>query len=468
MLEYVPETWFMMEHAMCHRRRLVRWDRALVLAGAIAVSSAPPVAAQITVQTVATGLTQPLAFVQDPAFTNVAYVIEQGGLVRIILDGQLQSAVFADLRALTASGGERGLLGMAFSTTVASGRVFFNYTNLDGDTVISRYMRKAGSPLQIDSTTRFDLRWPGGERVIHQPFSNHNGGDLAFGPDGYLYIGLGDGGSANDPQNNAQNPNTLLGKMLRIDVDVPDTDPAGYRVPLDNPFLDGIPIAALGEIWAFGYRNPWRYSFDNFGPYATGALFVGDVGQNAREEIDYEPAGSGGRNYGWRMREGFIATPGIPPTTPAYLPLTEPLLDYDRTVGQTVIGGYVYRGTALGAAYVARYFFADFSTSRVWSIRLPTPTPLVGGAARACFPIAPSSACSVPVPALPDFLEHTGELGGALGGVASFGRDAAGEMYLLTFNGRLLKIVPAAGPVSIGAPRPQTEPRATRLPAIRR
>jgi len=281
----------------------------------------------------------------------------------------------------------------------------------------------ATSPLQIDPSTRLDLRWPSGERFIRQPFANHNGGNLVFGPDGYLYIGLGDGGSANDPQNNAQNPDTLLGKMLRIDIGVSDSDPAGYRVPPDNPFLDGQPISALGEIWAFGLRNPWRYSFDDFGSGATGALLIGDVGQGAREEIDYEPRGAGGRNYGWRMREGFIATPGIPATTPAFEPLTDPMLDYVRTEGRSVTGGFVYRGHALGAAYAGRYFFADFVTSRVWSIALSASIPAL-------------------VPSWPDIIDHTNELGGALGGVASFGRDTDGELYLATFAGRLLKIVP--------------------------
>ena len=144
---------------------------------------------------------------------------------------------------------------------------------------------------------------------------------------------MGDGGNGNDPQNFAQNPASLLGKMLRIDINVSDGDPTGYRIPPDNPFLDGQPVAALGEIWAFGLRNPWRYSFDDIGAGATGALLMGDVGQGAREEIDYEPAGAGGRNYGWRLREGLIATPGVPATAPAYGPLVEPIFDYARSVG---------------------------------------------------------------------------------------------------------------------------------------
>ena len=414
---------------------------------------------------VATGLSNPLGFVQDPVFANVAYVIEQSGLVKIIRDGQLQPEIFADLRALTASGGERGLLGMAFSPDLQSGRVFFNYTNLIGDTVISRYTRMAGSPQQIDPATRFDLQWPGGERFIQQPFANHNGGNLAFGPDGYLYIGLGDGGSANDPGNNAQDPNTLLGKMLRIDVAVADVDPLGYRIPNDNPFLDGLPITALGEIWAFGFRNPWRYSFDDFGQGATGALLIGDVGQNSREEIDQEPAGLGGRNYGWRIREGFIATPGVPATTPAYSPLTDPLIDYDRNAGQTVIGGYVYRGIALAPYFRGRYFFADFITSRVWSIRLtPTPAPF-GGALPLCSPMVPSSRCQPST--WPDLVDHTSELGGSLGNLSSFGRDAVGELYLLTYSGRVLKLVPPSGG-SIAPPRAADERRRQQEPAPRK
>ena len=156
-----------------------------------------------------------------------------------------------------------------------------------------------------DAASRFDLRWGSArESVIRQPFANHNGGNLVFGPDGYLYIGLGDGGNGNDPQNHAQNPNSLLGKMLRIDVNVPDSHPTGYTIPPDNPFLRGQPVPALPEIWSIGLRNPWRYSFDDPARGGTGALIIADVGQNAWEEINYEPRNRGGRNYGWRNREG--------------------------------------------------------------------------------------------------------------------------------------------------------------------
>jgi glucose/arabinose dehydrogenase len=316
---------------------------------------------------------------------------------------------------------------MAFSPSVASGRVFFNYTNTNGDTVVARFVRAAGNPLVAVPTSRLDLQWSTGERVIRQPYSNHNGGNLVFGPDGYLYIGLGDGGAANDPQNQAQTPTSLLGKFLRIDVNVSDSDTVGFRVPPDNPFLDGVPISAQPEIWSIGWRNPWRYSFDDVGPGATGALIVGDVGQGAREEIDYEPFGAGARNYGWRMREGKIATESVDPTTPAFLPLTDPIYDYQRDVGRAVTGGYVYRGSQLPGTYRGRYFFADYVSSRVWSMGLS---------------IGPSGDAT-----MTDVFEHTDELGGAsaLGGVASFGRDLQGELYLATFAGRVLRIVSGAG-----------------------
>jgi glucose/arabinose dehydrogenase len=406
---------------------------AALLAGAVLVPV--PAQAQLRAQVIATGLSQPVAFVPDPYFGNVFYIVEQSGLVKVLRDGQVQTTPFADLRDAIATGGERGLLGMAFSPDVFSGRVFFNFTrsgdaNTRGHTVIARFVRTAESPFQIVANSRFDLRWQTGEPFVRQPYANHNGGNLVFGPDGYLYVGLGDGGSGFDPLNAAQDPTSLLGKMLRLDVSVPDHDPAGYRVPPDNPFLDGDPIDALGEIWAFGLRNPWRYSFDDVGAGATGALVIADVGQGAREEINYEPAGAGGRNYGWRIREGSLPTEhpddGID-LTPAYEPLVHPIFDYDRSHGRAVTGGYIYRGTALPAAYRGRYFFGDFETSRVWSLALSVD-PATGEATAT------------------NRIDHTDDLGGDLGGVASFGRDREGELYVLTFAGRVLKIVSSSGP----------------------
>ena len=208
----------------------------------------------------------------------------------------------------------------------SSGRFYVNFTNTNGDTVVARFKRSNGT---VDPASRFDLKW-GSERspVILQPFVNHNGGHLAFGPDGYLYIGLGDGGSGDDPGRRAQDPSTLLGKMLRIDVvNVPDDHPNGYLVPADNPFLKGTPVAARPEIWSFGWRNPWRYSFDPVALGGTGALVAADVGQNNWEEIDYEPRGAGGRNYGWRIREGAQLNPNAAAQTPApaYQPLIDPI-----------------------------------------------------------------------------------------------------------------------------------------------
>jgi len=223
---------------------------------------ARPAAAQVRTQLIVSGLNNPVAFVMDPLDHSTFYVVEQRGTIRVVRDNTLSPAFFLDIRSAISSGGERGLLGLAFPPDHETSRRFYiNFTNPQGDTVVARYTRTASGSVDVNS--RFDLMWPGGRRDIEQPFSNHNGGHLAFGSDTYLYIGLGDGGSGGDPMNNAQNPNTLLGKMLRIDVNVPDHDSRGYRIPEDNPFVDRQPIAALGEIWAFGLRNPWRYSFDD-------------------------------------------------------------------------------------------------------------------------------------------------------------------------------------------------------------
>src|SRR5256885_2065697 len=227
--------------------------------GMLLVIDVTTAGAQLRTQTIASGLGSIVGGAADPAQPGVLYVLQQDGLVRTIQGSTVLPAPFLDLRGQIASGGERGLLGIAFAPDTSTGRVFVNFTNPNGDTVVARFRRSAANPLVVDPASRFDLRWPNGNRYISQPFANHNGGNLAFGPDGYLYIGLGDGGSGNDPNNNAQNPNTLLGKMLRVDINVPDGDPAGYRVPAGNPVVG----SALGEIWAFGLRNPWRYSFEN-------------------------------------------------------------------------------------------------------------------------------------------------------------------------------------------------------------
>jgi glucose/arabinose dehydrogenase len=384
--------------------------------------------AEIRLQPFVSGLSLPVGMVQDPVNSSVQFVVEQAGRIRVIQDGVVLSPDFLDISGLVGCCGERGLLGLAFPPNAAATRRFYvNYTNQAGHTVIARYKRSVANALIADASTRFDLLWASIGNlpfIPHEPaYGNHNGGDLAFGPDGYLYIGMGDGGSGNDPNHRAQSPNTLLGKMLRIDVSVSDSHPNGYQVPVDNPFLDGNPIVALPEIWDFGMRNPWRFSFDT-GNGGTGALIIADVGQGTREEIDYEPAGAGGRNYGWRVREG--TTFNVTSLPPAFTPLRDPIHDYDRSVGFVVTGGYTYRGDALSQNFRGRYFFADFGSARLWSLGLNV-NPVTGEASMA------------------DLLEHTSEVGGpaAIGNVSSFGRDARGELYLVQYSGSIVKL---AGP----------------------
>lgn len=378
--------------------------------------------AQLRTSVVASGFTNPVAFVMDPADPSTFHVVEQRGTIRTLSHGAVAPALFLDLRGQLSSGGERGLLGMAFAPDAAQSRRFYlNFTNPEGHTVVARFTRDAHGAVIAGS--RFDLVWPDGRAFIEQPFSNHNGGHLAFGPDGYLYIGLGDGGSGGDPLNHAQNPDSLLGKMLRIDVGVADNDTRGYRVPEDNPFVDREPLAALGEIWAFGLRNPWRYSFDDWTRGGTGALVIGDVGQSAREEVNWEPRGAGGRNYGWRVREG--RNPFDTRRPAAFQPLTDPIHEYPRSDGQSITGGLVYRGAALDAMFNGRYFFADYVAGRVYSIGLALDEH--------------QEATAVDVLVLTDLLGGTAELGL----ISAFGTDAAGEMYIVSYSrGRILKIVP--------------------------
>ena len=370
------------------------------------------------------GFTRPVAVVVDPVVPGAVHVVQQDGLVLTFVNGAPRATPFLDLTSVvTEIHDERGLLGMAFPPdAAATGRVFVNFTNRTGagNTVVARFTRSAADPLVVDMASRFDLMWPatGGGRqpFITQPFANHNGGNLAFGPDGYLYIGMGDGGAGDDPDNLAQTPTSLLGKMLRIDV--AGNPPNGYRIPPGNPDFTMVnpPITnALPEIWSFGLRNPWRYSFDNVGPGATGALVIGDVGQGAREEINYEPAGRGGSNYGWSVFEGRIENPATAGRMPAYLPVTEPIFDYPRTSGNVITGGYVYRGTRLGGFYQGRYFYADCGSGRIWSLGLTIGS--MGDAVAS------------------DNRDHTAELGGPFRCITSFARDGAGELYFMDFDG---------------------------------
>jgi glucose/arabinose dehydrogenase len=414
--------------------RLVISFRPLLIAAGLLAAAGPAFAqTPLTLVQHATGFDNPVGMVQDPVDPTVQYVVEQRGVIRVVRNGTVLTQNFLDISGASGpvrfENDERGLLGLAFAPDYAtSGRVYIYFTSKQGsgDSVVRRYKRSTTDPLVIDTSTAFDLEFATGQRYIPQPAgrTNHKGGKIAFGPDGYLYIGMGDGGSGGDPDNFAQNPNTLLGKMLRIDVGVADGDSKGYRIPLDNPFLDSIPVAARGEIWAFGLRNPWRFSFDTPGLGGTGGLLIADVGQGAREEVNFEPAGQGGRNYGWALREGKIAFDGG--KTPAYTPFTDPIHDYGRSLGASISGGFVYRGTDLGVAYRGRYFFTDFISRRIWSF----PLTIVGGEAQ------PVDNATV--------TEHTAELGGsgAFGNVASIDIDSRGELYLVSRSkGAIYKIV---------------------------
>jgi glucose/arabinose dehydrogenase len=408
---------------------------AASIAMIVVAATAADLDAQVRARVQASGFSAPVGFVQDPTDRATQFVVQQDGRIRVLRGASVLPQDFLDVSATIVSGGEQGLLGLAFPPDAASSRRFFvNFTNRSGDTVVARF-RRSDNAAVADAASRFDLRWggAGGPAFVAQPFANHNGGNLVFGPDGYLYIGLGDGGSGGDPGNRAQNPAELLGKMLRIDVGVADSDPIGYQAPADNPFVRGGPVAARPEIWAFGLRNPWRYSFDDPARGGTGALVIGDVGQDLFEEVDYEPRNRGGRNYGWRLREGAHDYDRSRP--PAFTPLVEPIHEYDHRTGISITGGYVYRGSALPSSFRGRYFFADL-TGRVWSLGLSVDA--ASGEARAT-----------------DVVEHTAALGGAggLGNVSSFGVDADGELYIVDYsNGRILKIIgpPAAPPTPTG------------------
>jgi glucose/arabinose dehydrogenase len=320
------------------------------------VAPAPP---QIALVPRYDNLAAPVGVAHAGDNTGKLYVVEQGGRIRLIDNGTLLAAPFLDISARVVSGGEQGLLGLAFPPGhAASGRFYVNYTRIsDGATVIARYQR----------TTDPDVADPNSEAVlltVPQPFANHNGGQLAFGPDGFLYIGMGDGGSGGDPQNNAQNPASLLGKMLRIDVESAPDPGLAYAIPATNPFAQT--TGFRGEIWALGLRNPWRFSFDRL----TGDLYIGDVGQGSFEEVDFQAAGSaGGENYGWRIMEGAHC---FDPATCSQVGLVLPVAEYDHGQGCSITGGFVYRGQAFPALQ-GFYLYADFCSGRFWSLKRDGP-----------------------------------------------------------------------------------------------
>ncbi len=336
-------------------------------------------------------LEQPLAMAVrtgDPAL----YVAQKTGEIVAIRDGDVASAPILDLSGEVSLGGEQGLLGLAFAPD--GGALYVNFTDTNGDTHVAAFAMRGG---RADAATRRDIL------VVDQPYSNHNGGNLVFGPDGYLYVGLGDGGSGGDPHGNGQSLSTALGKMLRIDPRLSGEAP--FRIPSDNPFVGR--SDARPAIWAYGLRNPWRYSFDRL----TGDLWIGDVGQNAWEEIDRQPAGStGGENYGWNLMEGTHAFAGNAPAE-----ASPPVFEYSHDEGGcTVVGGYVYRGEAVPALYGA-YVFGDLCLGRIEALRIQ------GGRVvshRALGPVVPN--------------------------LSAFGEDADGELYAMSLSGGLYRLAPGS------------------------
>jgi uncharacterized protein (TIGR03437 family) len=309
-------------------------------------------AQEIRLNRLAGGLTLPSDLQHAGDGSGRLFVVQQNGRIQIWRDGALVQRPFLDIASRVLSGGERGLLGLAFPPGYATRRHFYvNYTDRQGDTVVARYRLTSDPEIADASSEELILR-------IDQPYSNHNGGQLRFGPDGYLYIGMGDGGSAGDPQNNAQNRSVLLGKLLRLDVEGTATP---YGIPSDNPFAGG--SAGRGEIWALGLRNPWRFSFDR----DTGDLWIADVGQNRAEEVNFTSAGSrGGENYGWDIMEGLQCYPASAACSRESLVL--PVLEYGRSEGCSVTGGFVYRGRRFPSLR-GSYVYGDYCTGRIWGVR---------------------------------------------------------------------------------------------------
>jgi len=364
-------------------------------------------ATEITTTRVASGLAAPVFIISPAGDFQRVFIVEQPGRIKILRNGEVLQTPFLDITGRVDYGGEQGLLGLAFHPDYANNGYFYvDYTNASGNTVISRFS-VTGDP---------DVADPNSESImltITQPYSNHNGGMIAFGPsDGYLYIGMGDGGSGGDPGNRAQNDGVLLGKMLRIDVD----GPAPYGIPPDNPFVG--PGNPLDEIWAKGLRNPWRFSFDR----VTHDLYIADVGQNAWEEVDFQPStSSGGENYGWRLMEGNHCYNPSENCDPGGL--TYPIHEYSHGGSPfrcSISGGYVYRGSAIPDIQ-GRYFFADYCSEQIWSFLYDGNN-------------------------LTELTDRTAELapGGGLSidDISSFGEDAFGELYIVDIGGEVFKIVP--------------------------
>ena len=371
-------------------------NAALIVAMAVFVALALQSAAAapvIALQPFVSGLTSPVDLQPSRDGTGRLFVVEQGGIIRVIKAGKLLATPFLNLTNIVHSGGEEGLLGLAFHPAYkTNGRFFVNYTRVvsgQHQTIIAEY--------HVSSTNK-DVADPTGAILlkVNQPFDNHKGGQLVFGPDGYLYIGLGDGGDQGDPLKNGQKLSTLLGKMLRIDVD----SGAPYKIPPTNPFIGRTGVKP--EIWAYGFRNPWRFSFD----LQSKKLYIGDVGQDAYEEIDI---GTIGGNFGWNVMEGAHCYP-IGSTCNQSGKIL-PIAEVPHPEAEAIIGGFVYRSTVI-PGLSGYYVFGDFITGTIWGLKQ------VSGTWQRTT------------------LLSTGR------GISAFGRDASGTLYVIDYlNGAILKIV---------------------------
>jgi glucose/arabinose dehydrogenase len=347
---------------------------------------------------VTSGLSQPV-FMTQPLDDGRIFVVEQTGKIRVVRNGVLQATPFLDLTSRVRCCGEQGLLSVAFHPQYATNHFFYVYFNVpsvpnnnSGQIRIERFTTTANPEVADAASSKLIITTP------HTDFDNHNGGLLSFGPDGMLYAGLGDGGGGGDPLGSGQNFNTLLGSLIRIDVDHGDP----YLIPQDNPFVGQ--ANHRGEIWAKGLRNPWRYAFDA----ATSLLYIADVGQNLHEEVDVMPTTTGGVNYGWNVREGFSCYNASTCSSTGFTP---PIIDYDHGTACSITGGYVYRGTAIPAIR-GHYFYSDFCAGFLHSFRYENGVAV-------------------------DQMDW----GLTTPSVTSFGKDFAGELYMISGNS-IVKIAP--------------------------
>jgi glucose/arabinose dehydrogenase len=407
------------------KTRSVRRLLAACAAAAVSVAAVPAADAQVLdTLRIASALEWPLYVTHAPGEPYHIYIVlKRGRIIRHDLRDNTQTT-FIDLDPVVVNpsgvNDERGLLGLAFDPNYATnGRFYVNYYSNSATTVIARYTASGGVGNPASAVTLLSFS---------QPFTNHNGGWMGFGPDGFLYIASGDGGSSGDPGDRGQNINNILGKMLRIDVNGTNGSTGNYGNPASNPFAGATP--GLDEIWAYGLRNPWRSSFDRL----TGAFYIADVGQNAWEEINFQAAGAaGGQNYGWRCYEGNVVFNNTGLCNPLPAGVVFPFHVYGRLLGVSITGGYVYRGCAIPAVY-GEYFFGDFGTARVWSFAgASASAPPAGGLTDRSLDLSPPIG------------------GGSISAIASFGEDAFGEMYIVrhsTTAGEVFRIVPQGNAIT--------------------